>query len=151
MSTESECAPRRRKVPPPNLPIRQCISMLAAALVTLIMTTGCTARSSQPAAPQNPITTLPIPSNIPPIPLPSDIPPVPLPSDIPNVQLPNEIPRVQLPSDIPHVELPAEIPRVQLPSDIPPIPFQPVYTRRVACAGFGQGPLARCQFTFAAQ
>src|SRR6478736_2933043 len=133
MSTESECAPRRRKVPPPNLPIRQCISMLAAALVILIMTTGCTARSSQLAAPQNPITTLPIPSNIPPIPLPSDIP------------------SVQLPSDIPHVELPAEIPRVQLPSDIPPIPFQPVYTRRVACAGFGQGPLARCQFTFAAQ
>src|SRR6478752_3002199 len=133
MSTESECAPRRRKVPPPNLPIRQCISMLAAALVILIMTTGCTARSSQLAAPQNPITTLPIPSNIPPIPLPSDIPSVPLPSDIPHVQLPNEIPRVQL------------------PSDIPPIPFQPVYTRRVACAGFGQGPLARCQFTFAAQ
>src|SRR6478672_3327271 len=114
MSTASECAPRRRKVPPPNLPIRQCISMLAAALVILIMTTGCTARSSQLAAPQNPITTLPIPSHI---------PPIPLPSDIPNVQLPNEIPRVQLPSDIPHVELPAEIPRVQLPSDIPPIPF----------------------------
>jgi hypothetical protein len=113
----------RRNTPSPNVPAKQCIAVLAVALVTLTTTVGCAARSSQQAAPDNPVTTLPIPPGIPPFPLPSDIPPVPLPSDVPNVQLPNDVPDVQLPSAIPRVELPADIPPVQLPADIPAIHF----------------------------
>jgi hypothetical protein len=123
MSTESECASRRRNVPPPNLPVKQGIAVLTAALVILTMTIGCAAQSNQLAAPENPLTTLPIPPGIPPFPLPSDIPPVLLPSDVPNVQLPNDIPDVRLPSNIPPVELPADIPPVPLPADIPAIQF----------------------------
>ncbi len=123
MSTKSECAPPRRKMPPLKVTARQCIAVFTTALAALTMTIGCAPQGTYPAAPENPVTTLPIPPNLPPAPLPSDIPPVPLPSDIPRVQLPNDIPRVQLPSDIPRVELPADIPPVPLPSDIPPIRF----------------------------
>jgi hypothetical protein len=123
MSTKLECAPRRTKISPPSRTAEQGIAVFSVAFATLAMTIGCGARWTQSAAPENPMPTLPIPSNIPPFPLPSDIPTVPLPSDVPSVKLPNDIPRVQLPSDIPPVELPADIPRIQLPSDIPPIPF----------------------------
>ncbi len=123
MEIRSECAPRRKKVSLPKVTAQKCIAVFTTALAALTMTIGCAPQETQLAAPENPVTTLPIPPNLPPAALPSDIPPVPLPSDIPHVQLPNDIPRVQLPSDIPRVELPADIPPVPLPSDIPPIPF----------------------------
>ena len=115
MSIESEWALPRRTAPSPNLPAKQCIAVLTAALVALTVTVGCAANPSQLAAPDNPVTTLPIPPGIPSVPLPSDIPPVPLPSDVPKVQMPSDIPRVQLPADIPPVQLPADIPAIHFP------------------------------------
>lgn len=66
-------------------------SLLAAAMVVA----GCGTDASRPVA-DDPVTTLPVPSNIPPFPMPSDIPTVPLPSAVPTVQLPSEIPREPL-------------------------------------------------------
>lgn len=83
---------------------------LAAARVALavgVLTSGagCAADEGRFAAPEDPMTTLPVPANIPPFPLPDDIP------------------RVQAPADVPKVQLPADIPEVPLPSAIPPIVF----------------------------
>lgn len=81
----------------------RCGVVITAALAVATMTTACGAASSQLSAPQNSVTTLPVPPNLPPFPLPSDVPPVPLPSDVPNVELRGDVPRVQLPGDIPRL------------------------------------------------
>jgi hypothetical protein len=114
---------RRRQFSLSRLHGERWLVVFAAALCALSTTVGCAAECTHQAAPDKPVPTLPLPSNIPPIPLPSDIPTVPLPSDVPPVHLPSDIPIVQLPADVPAVQLPSAIPIIQLPSEIPPIPL----------------------------
>lgn len=105
------------------------VAVLVSMVVMLATVVGCDVESGRLAGPEDELTTLPVPANIPPVPLPSDIPPVPLPSAVPNVHMPSEIPRVELPAEVPPVGLPAEIPQVPLPSAIPPLPFRSLYTQ----------------------
>jgi len=107
---------------PPRVLRRAAVFVSMVAMLAVVV--GCDAQSGQSAAYDDPVTTLPVPANMPPFPLPSDIPPVPLPSAVPNVQMPSAIPRVEIPSEVPHVELPAEIPQVPLPAPPPPLADQ---------------------------
>ncbi len=91
------------------------VALLLMSAATLAA--GCCGAPGRPVASDDPVSTLPVPANMPPFPYPSDVPPVPLPSAVPTVQLPSDIPRVPLPADVP-----AAIPRIQLPSAVPPIP-----------------------------
>ncbi|ULN50665.1 hypothetical protein MI170_15790 [Mycolicibacterium goodii] len=96
---------------------------IALVVGVLISSAGCAAAADQFAESEEPMTTLPVPANIPPFPLPDGIPVVPLPDAVPRVEMPNDIPRVQAPAEVPRAQLPADIPRVPLPSAIPPIVF----------------------------
>lgn len=99
------------------------VALLPPLMAAAMLVAGCSGTLGRPVASDDPVTTLPVPANMPPFPYPSDVPPVPLPSSVPNVELPSDIPRSQLPADVPQIELPAAIPQIQLPSAIPPIPF----------------------------
>lgn len=116
-----------REVDDMSITARRCTYVAVARVVlvagVLASSAGCAADDDWSAAPENPVTTLPVPPNIPPFPLPDAIPAVPLPDAVPTVEMPNDIPRVQAPADVPKVQLPGDIPRVPLPSAIPPIVF----------------------------